>query len=47
MKLSDTPLLKQSPILSTSPFLWEKSEPPVFKNFASNSMESYYLQQGK
>ena len=31
MKISDTlPFLKQPPILPTPPFLWEKSEPPLF-----------------
>ena len=31
MKISDTHLFKnKSPILATPPFLWEKSEPPLF-----------------
>ena len=34
MKKSDTPFLKEPPILPTPPFLWEKSEPPIFSKIS-------------
>ena len=33
------------PILPTPPFLWEKSEPPLFENF-ENSIPTPFIKRG-